>query len=807
MPLLEAVLYTDGDSRLEVESNDYYGGYIVTIYKTNPEENTNDVAKIVKDPGEREKIVEELGHMTSVLVQITFVVAAIISKRFRSFLALLGPTLGLSAGQSFLAAELTSVAVHGPVRGLATNLKAAGASLTCLMKLSANITKDANKLLKPSGKQPTTDESEEEEDPDELDGGRPRPLGNNSTTFNATHVNVTKTEKRQLSLIYSNPLSHFIAKLLRDPEATKPPVTPQGTANQTAETNQATADVAAANDGVSEAFQRHLAEMDTSEKERMRVRKKIMQAKIDAAFQNLKLGTNDSAGIKTAVALGHKIDANMRRRLVKACMAMQQAQTEQCNKGAVTACYRIQTAAYLSTGLPLIIGPWCSSQVTKGTACPTSEALSKAKSQCDNGGYNIGLKDGFGAQFAVAQSGLQQFAESFQVATGYKKLKSAAEQASALYHDTEDAIEQLTYLTIDATNAIFALVLLASTLLKLLFVKLLLKTQGYISNYLVDMDFDNIYVEDVYEAIDERRRKQSRMYLLPLKIHERKAVFWRKRGYTGAELIRAIKDVIKASVLGIGLTLLFAADGYLHSLMTVLDVVTQGDLRLGGSSGKSDTGAAAMYLAGDGFAAEVLKGIIDGFKNMMNIDLSYKLSSCAPNVIMSSHNVKFRFGLLWAVLLILAAFSGFLLRFRHVLMGFFYPCAHRRRQMHLYNTMLANRARDLSTNRNLLVQRVKENRLQEEVRILSKPPAIADLAPSIARLLKLEKGTCIICRDVQKPGPAMYICPVDACAICRQCQSGISADPEFCVACIDRNEASIDATLKKLEQTSNSYGT
>uniref|UniRef100_A0A5K3F3H6 DC_STAMP domain-containing protein n=1 Tax=Mesocestoides corti TaxID=53468 RepID=A0A5K3F3H6_MESCO len=779
--------------------------------------------------------------MTSVLVQITFVVAAIISKRFRSFLALLGPTLGLSAGQSFLAAELTSVAVHGPVRGLATNLKAAGASLTCLMKLSANITKDANKLLKPSGKQPTTDESEEEEDPDELDGGRPRPLGNNSTTFNATHVNVTKTEKSNTKskpikypkLKSLSEFNHFFTKvmkkaskgitqgalgfqnltmdvekeLLRDPEATKPPVTPQGTANQTAETNQATADVAAANDGVSEAFQRHLAEMDTSEKERMRVRKKIMQAKIDAAFQNLKLGTNDSAGIKTAVALGHKIDANMRRRLVKACMAMQQAQTEQCNKGAVTACYRIQTAAYLSTGLPLIIGPWCSSQVTKGTACPTSEALSKAKSQCDNGGYNIGLKDGFGAQFAVAQSGLQQFAESFQVATGYKKLKSAAEQASALYHDTEDAIEQLTYLTIDATNAIFALVLLASTLLKLLFVKLLLKTQGYISNYLVDMDFDNIYVEDVYEAIDERRRKQSRMYLLPLKIHERKAVFWRKRGYTGAELIRAIKDVIKASVLGIGLTLLFAADGYLHSLMTVLDVVTQGDLRLGGSSGKSDTGAAAMYLAGDGFAAEVLKGIIDGFKNMMNIDLSYKLSSCAPNVIMSSHNVKFRFGLLWAVLLILAAFSGFLLRFRHVLMGFFYPCAHRRRQMHLYNTMLANRARDLSTNRNLLVQRVKENRLQEEVRILSKPPAIADLAPSIARLLKLEKGTCIICRDVQKPGPAMYICPVDACAICRQCQSGISADPEFCVACIDRNEASIDATLKKLEQTSNSYGT
>lgn len=188
LPLVEAVLYTDGDSRYEVEGNDYYGGFIatavrviccglygyfgahvlvsafITNYKAAPAE--GDIAKTEQASSaaeEREKIVEELAYMTSVLVRIAFVIAAIVSKRFRCFLALLGPNLGLTAGQSFIAAELTNVAVYGPVRGLATNLRAAGGSLNCLMKLAGNITNDANKLLKPSGKGTFEDEVDDEE--------------------------------------------------------------------------------------------------------------------------------------------------------------------------------------------------------------------------------------------------------------------------------------------------------------------------------------------------------------------------------------------------------------------------------------------------------------------------------------------------------------------------------------------------------------------------------------------------------------------------------------------------------------------
>lgn len=200
LPLLEAVLYTDGDSRLEVEANDYYGGLIATLarlmfcalygylgaqvliwafitnYRSTSEE--GDIQNNPVDSAQRDKIVNDLAIVTSYLVKVTFVIAAVISKRFRCFLALLGPTLGLSAGQSFLAAELTNIAVTGPVRGLATNLRSAGISMTCLMKLSQNITEDANKLLKPGSKHPAeetgltpdgTGSADDEEEEDEND--------------------------------------------------------------------------------------------------------------------------------------------------------------------------------------------------------------------------------------------------------------------------------------------------------------------------------------------------------------------------------------------------------------------------------------------------------------------------------------------------------------------------------------------------------------------------------------------------------------------------------------------------------------
>lgn len=216
-PLVEAALYTDGDSKYEVEGNDYYGGYVATMirviccgllgflaahiivlaflkkYRGAPKE--GDIAKKNMSTSTKEEqieILEEMMYLTTVSVRVCFVIAAIVSKRFRCFLILLGPNLALTAGQSFIAAELTSVAVVGPVRGLATNLRASGETLRCLMHLSSNISSDANSLLKPKSVKKTGDfEAEEGDDEEEEDDEVDEDAGN------ATIGNRTKPQKKR----------------------------------------------------------------------------------------------------------------------------------------------------------------------------------------------------------------------------------------------------------------------------------------------------------------------------------------------------------------------------------------------------------------------------------------------------------------------------------------------------------------------------------------------------------------------------------------------------------------------------------
>lgn len=210
-PLIEAALYTDGDCKHEVEGNDYYGGFIATMfraaccgllgflashiivltflrkYKDVPKE--GDIAKrnfTTSTEEEQLETLEEMMFLTSVALRVCFVIAAIVSKRFRCFLILLGPNLALNAGQSFIAAELTSVAVVGPVRELATNLRAAGETLHCLMQLSSNLSSDANNMLKPISEKKSMQEEEDEEDEDE-----------DSRIGNATHGNTTSPSKKK----------------------------------------------------------------------------------------------------------------------------------------------------------------------------------------------------------------------------------------------------------------------------------------------------------------------------------------------------------------------------------------------------------------------------------------------------------------------------------------------------------------------------------------------------------------------------------------------------------------------------------
>uniref|UniRef100_A0A0X3NJ52 DC-STAMP domain-containing protein 1 n=2 Tax=Schistocephalus solidus TaxID=70667 RepID=A0A0X3NJ52_SCHSO len=544
--------------------------------------------------------------------------------------------------------------------------------------------------------------------------------------------------------------------------------------------------------------------MTISAKENFIRKQKEVSKRLQTIFKNVDASASKKETVQKAVDFGAKIEDSIRRQLTNTCMILHRTRTQQCNLVAIESCYQVQKLASIAARFPILIASWCSREVLKGTACPTQAALKKAIDECSRSGYNIGLRDGLGAQFAMAKNNLQDVQKAFKVKIGYEKVKTVASSTKARMHDSAMAVEKLAYLTMDATRVLFAFVMAASTLLRLLFVLLLVKAQTYISKYLLDVDFDNVYVEDVYEDIDARRKKEGRMYLLPLKAHERKAFFWHRRGYTPAELLRAIVTFMKYIALGIALTMMFAVDAYLYSMMVILDEASRAEVRLGAKARETDVNAAAVKILGDGFLAEALSGIVTSFKMLMDVDLQYRLSQCAPNIITSSANMRQYFLSVWAVLLLLALISGYLLRMRHHILGFFYPPAHRRRQVHLYNTMLVNRQRDLTTNRNMVIHHASMGRLQTLGQRTGKVTGLAELAPSMAAAAGLARATCILCHDRLAVKPdVMYLCPVDGCAICRQCQLRISNDRNFCIACVNRNEDDMDeALLQLVSQTS-----
>ncbi|KAL7053415.1 hypothetical protein AAHC03_027145 [Spirometra sp. Aus1] len=828
LPLLEAIIYADGDVRREIEGNDYYGGYLATACRVIVFALYGYLCALIllatfpTDRGEisgasqlessqalyartlnEAKTADALIRISGVYVHFVFIVAAVISRRFRCFLAMLIPTLGLTTGQSFLAAELTHLTVAGPFRGIMSNLRAAGGTLTCLMELSGNITRDATRLLKP-GMKPITDEetpgaltgSEEEEGKKRKS---PSATGKNTTEEKLTgpganyeHEALTAGHSENATTKYFNLTGPLEKELTSDDEKGKKvdqPKPPEFDHNEAASSNAA----------VEKQFEEENEKMTISAKENFKRKQKEVSNRLQAIFKNVDASASKKATVQKAVDFGAKIEDSIRRRLTNTCMILHRTRTQQCNLVAIESCYQIQKLASIAARFPILIAGWCSREVLKGTACPTQAALKKAIDECSRSGYNIGLRDGVGAQFAMAKTNLQDVGKAFKVKIGYERVKTAASSAKARMHDSATAVEKLAYLTMDATRVLFAFVMAVSTLLRLVFVLLLIKAQTYISKYLLDMDFDNVYVEDVYEDIDARRRKEGRMYLLPLKAHERKVFFWRRKSYTPAEFLRAVVTFMKYIALGIALTMVFAVDAYLYNMMVILDEASKAELRLGAKARDTDSNAAAVKILGEGFLAEALNGIVTSFKMLMDVDLQYHLSQCAPNMVTSSPNMRQYFLSVWALLLLLALISGYLLRMRHHILGFFYPPAHRRRQVHLYNTMLVNRQRDLTTNRNMVIHHVSMGRLQALGQLTGKVSGFAELAPGVAAAAGLVRATCILCHDRLAVKPdVMYLCPVDGCAICRQCQLRISNDHDFCIACVNRNEEDMDQALLQL---------
>ncbi|CAL8079585.1 unnamed protein product [Calicophoron daubneyi] len=797
-PLMEAVIYADGDVLHESEGNaNYYClttcvlrivsflifGYIMSVIlissfvpKTPKDRPTasDEIGTQAAIRRDAEEVAKEVAWLSSVCIRTLVMAASVLSKRFRCLLLLLVPNLGLTVGQSYLGAELVHATLHGPGANIERNMRAAAETLRCLMDLAKNVTRDAKLFYESS--QIDSDVSGAKTFFDTIKD-KARALKQAIDRYMDSARNITQAIKSAAKV------AHKAEKSLKQKDG--------------GEKTEDSDDIEKEDKSLRDKLAGLTKEMALQEMNRTKAMAAESKNTVRRLMANVKTRSSALANLTRRIDLGASIENTLKKRLLATCMVFHNTRGMICLRSAVKACYRIQVILSTMFMLPIIVGPLCVRLVAKGVACPKAEAIQRAAEQCGSSGSRFGINPGFGAMFLQATDSLAGLSENFDLDLGvtlpkppnvFSWIKGAKKSTILVTHRLKLAAQVMFYIS-----------LLLSSLMKLLGLLLLLKTNSYISKYLKDPTFDNCYVGQAFEAIDSKRYKEGRETLLPLKSFENKKVFWRRKGYTKKELLKAVITVIRAFGLGLIMGAFFFIDYYISLLIGLLDMASAGDIHIGKKGSYSPSSLVPPELRGDGIFYTLIKKTISILTKISKISLDYKLSACSPHAQITDIYYRRRFLIIWGLMILVGLMSGYLLRIRHIILDFFYPSRQTRRAVHLYNTLLADRRRHMTTCRNLIVHQVRQGRLQEDAQERSQQHLLYYTSPTLAKLLGKNKVQCLICRDNFKIGPHVHVCPYDDTYVCRFCLQTLFGGEEVCVVCMDRNPVELFEEQKRTQ--------
>ncbi|VDP85491.1 unnamed protein product [Echinostoma caproni] len=513
------------------------------------------------------------------------------------------------------------------------------------------------------------------------------------------------------------------------------------------------------------------------------------------------LGSNDSmlSSFSRKIESGAKIELMMKRRLTATCMVFHNIRGKMCFESSVKACHRLQNVLSWTFGLPILIKHRCIGLIAQGAACPNSEAIDAAVKDCGGSVSKFGIGAGFGAMFFQATESITELGAAFAMELQMPKLKPP--KMVSWVKEKKSTMKAVMRHTRETLTMLLRISMIASVLLKLLALLVFRQASKYITNYLIDSEFDNLYVDTAFEAIDAKRRSEGRETILPLKDFEKKKVFWRRKGYTKAEFTKAFMTIIKVLGIGIALSAFFLIDAFMADTIGMLDAATAGEIKVGKGSSTSHQAAPTdpgVNVQGDGIFYHMIKKTTDVLGKISKIHLNIRLSLCSPNVQYTDPYYFTRFILIWVFMLLVALSSGYLLRVRHVILNFFYPRRRRRRAITLYNRLLVDRRRHMTVCRNLIVHQARQGHLQAEAQEISGEKMLHNISPFLAKLLGHDRVKCLLCLNSVRLGRGVFVCPYDDTSVCMACMTVLFQGHRTCITCLDRNPQQLFRIQRKI---------
>ncbi|KAK4473720.1 hypothetical protein MN116_003063 [Schistosoma mekongi] len=782
IPTFEMITYADGRDREEIEANITYDGFIVRIsrivcfllfglfisefllFTVIPTKNEaaslpSGDNKIPNEIIQRDAEILRNGvdWITKTFIRMTITLAAVVSYRFRCLLLLIIPSLGQTIGLSYLGNELLHVYITGPVLNLEHNLRSTSESLICFIKLASNMTRDVSDFIEKSKE---TIEAEGDLSYIETIKAKSAQLKEKINHYNVSIQNLN-IEIDKAEILAKRAESFLI------PSVNKTNVYAQLSLN-----------------------------MAKQAKDEMSKKIEASKANIISMMKDNHVNNSILSQIFNRIEDGLRIENSIEKRMQITCMVFFKTRSIICKQSSIKACSRLQTILIATTRYPILIKKMCLRKIASGVACPTNQALENAVNQCSSSLSKIGFSSGFGSLFVQAQHDLYKIQQAFHFTVQHRLLQS--EEIIKWFNQNSEVIDRISQHTKDTIYVIFKLSFILTYLLRSLCLIVFYKAHRYITNYLLDLDYDNIYIETEFEQIDHKRSAESREVLLPLKSYELNNVVWHQKMYTEAELKRVIQSLIKVIGFGFCLSLLFFIDFYMTKLVQVLDEVTSTTFTIGNKQNNQSEEVKQtntklktqeLNLLGDGIFTDLLYKTIKIVQHASNIDLLYDLSVCSPKAEFLRYKHFIHFCILWLLMIIICLLSGYMLRLRHKLLDFFYPQRSKYRVIHLYNELLVNRRRHMTTARNLLVHLSRQNRLQAENEERSHRSLLCSMNSLLGNMLRLNKMNCIVCMERYAIGKEslLYVCPYDGTAICQYCSTTLFNNHKVCITCLDRN--------------------
>lgn len=504
---------------------------------------------------------------------------------------------------------------------------------------------------------------------------------------------------------------------------------------------------------------------------------KTMKRRLNATYEYIKEKARNVRN--RAFYIGAtKVVAGIRKRFLTNCGVLMHVQLGKCRLMLTELSRRCYKDTDKITPFNVIFQPFCLLIKKLKSVCPDETIVPKVDKKCDSELKSTKTDAQLGLEFSEVESVLNSLDQHFSTAVKW----SFKQITFDIFKTPERAIE-------NAANAAFGFqqrikiflssLQILSSLLAVIACMVLVKSMKYIRKYCKDNAFDNYYISNYFEEIDQRRTKQHRQTVLPLTKSELNEYVYKQKLPIRVEAEKMIPKIFQTIALSIGIVIIITIDSTFYT--TVLKVREYASIVKGTQQNQTETNTTVLFEGG-GLAA----GILNAYANQMQFVTKMehvRQNICLPMPKKTGAYALQRVGFFLFFFLMTICFQSYAVRSQHHIGAFFFPRTERRRTVYVYNDVLLKRRKTANTMKTNLIRKLRRNDFHRDNDTLL---SVREMMPALAKVIKAIGGhyICLVCDESENPG--FFVCEKDQVAYCQRCYEELD---RRCLSCLIRGES------------------